>query len=117
MITYQPIASTGSPNYTPINIDETSSLTPVIIHTSHATAIDELWLDAYNTSNTPELLYLIIGNTNNQNTIQVQIPPQRGIVPVLKGVRVSNGVQVKAYASTANKISIIANTINRITVS
>ena len=116
-VTYQPIPASGSPTYAPIIIDVTLAASAKVIHTASSTSIDELWIDAFNTGLNAELLYVIIGANSPQNIITIPIPPQRGLIPLFKGVRFSSGIVISAYASTPNTVSVLANTINRLVVS
>ena len=111
--TYQIDHLSESINYGPIVVASTDNSTPTLLHTAHATNIDEIWLEAYNFGNTDVTLTISYGGTNPENRIIQVIPASRGSIPLLKGIRCSGSLTVSAHASTANSVSIIGS-VNRI---
>ena len=68
---------------------------------------DEIWLYAYN-SHTADLLLTIEfgGVTAPDDNIVVTIPFKSGLVLVVPGLILQNGTAVKAFAASANLITI-----------
>jgi len=79
-----------------------------------AGTFDEIWLWAYNAHTTNVTLTVQYGGVvaPDQN-IKVAIPFQGGLVPILPGLILQNGLIIKAFASVANVITLIGyvNTI------
>lgn len=111
--TYQLATLTNSTNFLPINIGAIAPGSPTLIHTADSTNFDELWLDAYNYSSNDGFLYLMLGGSASHQILTTPIPAQRGLIPVVKGLRFTGGVVISAYASSANIISVIGS-LNRI---
>ena len=85
------------------------------IHTAHATSTDEVWLWAYNSHTADVVLTLEWGGaTAPDNNIKVTIPFLAGAVAVTPGFRLTNSLVVKAFAGTANVITLTGY-VNRIT--
>ena len=91
------------------------------IHTASATAttIDELWLYAYNNDTASVVLTIEFGGvTAPKDVIKSTITSQSGLVLICAGLVVQGNATakvVRAFAATANKISIFGY-VNRITV-
>jgi hypothetical protein len=89
------------------------------IHTAHSTSIDEVWLWAYNSHTADVLLTIEFGGaTAPDNNIVVTIPksnanPAPGLVAVVPGLCLTNSLTVKAFAATANVITL-SGYVNRI---
>lgn len=80
------------------------------IHTGPTTVADyhKIWIDAVNTSTSPVKLTIEWGEATAPNgNIEVTIPPEAGLVPVING-RLFKGnataLIVKAFAATTNVI-------------
>ncbi len=87
-----------------------------LIHTAVAgtTDIDECWLFAHNSSTAGVKLTLEVGGvTAPDNTIEVTLPPEEGLMQVLPGLLLQNGLHIKAFASAANVVTIYGF-VNRI---
>ena len=79
------------------------------IHTavSGTTDLDEIWLWAQNSSTGDVKLTLEWGEaTAPDGNIEVTIPGEQGLVQVVPGLLLQNGLVVKAFASSANVILI-----------
>lgn len=102
----------------PIKIAATSTA-GTAIHTAvagtTAGTFDEIWLWAYNSHSADLLLTIEFGGADapDQN-ICVTIPAQSGLVPVVPGLILQNGATVKAFAASANLITI-SGFVNEIT--
>lgn len=85
------------------------------IHTAHATALDEIWIYAVNSSDTNVKLTIEWGEvTAPDGNIEGTIPAEGGLVLVIPGLILTNSLVVKAFAGTAN-VLIIHGFVNRIT--
>jgi hypothetical protein len=111
--TYQIAALSSTTNYLPVNVVSTVSTSPTVLHTAHATNIDELWFSAFNYGNLDALLTLTLGGAATHQRMGITIPAQRGLVTVLPGYRVSGGIIIGAFCNIANTVSITGS-INRI---
>ena len=114
MATYAVQIPSGSTNGRMVKVATTA--TPgTLIHTAHATAVDEIYIWAVNTDTTARKLTVEFGGTTApDDLIEMTIQPECGPVLVVDGVRVTGGVAIRAFAATANVINILSN-VNRIT--
>jgi len=72
-----------------------------------AGTFDEIWLWAYNGHTADVVLTLEWGGaTVPDQNIVVTIPFKSGLVPVAPGLILQNGMVVKAFAATANVITL-----------
>ena len=85
------------------------------IHTAHATALDEIWLYAHNSSAATVKLTLEFGGTAAPDDhIEINIGAEgTGLVLVSPGLLLTNSLVVKAFAATANVITLTGY-VNRI---
>lgn len=68
---------------------------------------DEIWLWAYNGHTANVVLTIEFGgNAVPDQNIIVTIPFKAGLVPIVPGFILQNGMVVKAFAATANVITI-----------
>jgi hypothetical protein len=106
--TYQIIPLTGnSGSFNPINITSISSASPNTLHTASTTDFDELWLECYNYSNSDVILTLGIGGMAAHQRLTQVVPFGRGLVPLIRGTKLSGGTTIQAYSSVANAVSIL----------
>lgn len=107
MATFTKLKLSNSTNGRPIEVAATS--TPgTLLHDAHATALDELWLYAINTSASDVLLTIEFGGTTaTDDHIIVTVPARSGLVQIVPGVPVTGSVAVRAFAATANVINIV----------
>lgn len=86
-----------------------------LIHTAHATSIDEIWLYAFNSDTVDRLLTIEYGSgTAPDDNIVVNIPTKSGLVLVVPGLTLTNSLVVRAFAAAANVVTI-NGFVNRIT--
>ena len=91
------------------------------IHTASTTAttIDELWLYGYNNETSSVVLTIEYGGvTSPKDVIKSSMAAQAGLVLLVAGLVLQGNATakiVRAFAATANKISIFGY-VNRITV-
>ena len=114
MAAYSKLKLSGSTDGRGIKVVATATL-GTTIHTAHATALDELWLWAVNSDTTDRKLTIEFGGaTSPDDLIEVTIPAEAGLIPVVPGIHLTDSVVVTAFAATANVIMIHGYT-NRIT--
>ena len=104
----------GSTNGRGVKVAATA--TPgTLVHTAHATSLDEVWLWCVNTDSSARKLTVEFGGTTSpDDLIEVSIPPESGLVLVSPGLTVTGGVVVRAFAATANVLVVMGH-VNRIT--
>jgi hypothetical protein len=84
------------------------------IHTAHATATDEIWLYAVNSSTSSVKLTIEWGEATAPNgNIEVTVLPEAGLVTVIPGLLLTGSLVVKAFAGTTNVI-VLHGFVNRI---
>ncbi len=90
------------------NIKVAASATPgTTIHTAHATALDEIWLYAVNSSASDVKLTIEWGEaTAPDGNIEYTVKAENGLYLIVPGLLLSNSLVVKAFAATANVICI-----------
>lgn len=113
MATFQKIILSGSTNGRSVLVAATA--TPgTTIHTAHATAYDEIWLWATNTTTTDKLVTVEFGSTTSPNDTHIQtVPAQSGPQLLIPGWLLTNSLVLKVFAATANLV-IINGYVNRI---
>ena len=115
MATYSKVLLSGSTNGRAIKVAATAS-PGTTIHTavSGTSSLDEVWIYAENTSTANVLLTIEFGGTTSpDDQIIATIAPQGGLALLVPGICVNNGVVIKAFAATANVITIVGF-VNRI---
>ena len=116
MSTFSRVLLSGSTNGRPIKITTTSSPGDTI-HTavSSTSSWDEIWLWCVNTDTSPIKLTVQWGGTSSpDDSIEQTIPPESGLFLVSPGLNLNNSLVVKAFAATANLLTI-SGYANRIT--
>ena len=100
----------GSTDGKPIKVVQTATAGDTV-HTAvagtTAGTFDEIWLWAYNGHTDAVQLTIEFGGVTvpDQNII-VSLASKSGLVPIVPGLILQNGMVVKAFASTANVITI-----------
>lgn len=112
--TFQAVPLSGSTNGRPIPIAATA--TPgTLLHTAHASALDEVYLYAANITAAAVTLTIQFGGvTTGDNLVVTSISANSGPVQLAFGQRLTGGVEVRAFAATANAINM-TGVVNRIT--
>lgn len=113
MAAYSKEFLSGSVNGRPIKVALAAS-PGTLIHTAHATAKDEVWLWASNTDSFDRSLTIEFGGTTNPDDRMVMGIPAGEKVLICEGLPLSGGLLARAFASTANVITV-AGYVNRIT--
>lgn len=107
MATFSKIPLSGSTNGKGILVAATA--TPgTLIHTavSGTTSFDEIWLYCQNTSTSSVALDIEYGGTATADLIEITIPGESGLVLVVPGLFLNNGLAVRAWAGTTNVLAI-----------
>lgn len=107
MATFSKIPLSGSTNGKGILVAATA--TPgTLIHTavSGTTSFDEIWLYCQNTSTSSVALDVEYGGTATADNIEITIPGESGLVLVVPGLFLNNGLVVRAWAGTTNVLAI-----------
>jgi hypothetical protein len=114
MATYSKIQLSGGT--TGKNIKVVATATPgTLIHTAHATSIDEVWLWCANSDTVDRKLTIEFGGVAvPDDTIEITIPLEDGPYLVIPGWTLKNSLEVRAFAATAN-VLLINGFVNRIT--
>lgn len=108
----------GSTDGKPIKITAIATA-GTLLHTAvvgqTAGTYDEIWLWAYNSDPNEVILTIEFGGADapDQN-IKLPIPSLSGLVPVVPGLILQNGLTVKAFASKANVLTL-SGFVNAIT--
>jgi len=93
-----------------------ASATPgITIHTAQSgtSGLDEIWLYADNSSSATVKLTVEFGGTAEKDQIELNIPGESGLVLVVPGLVLNNSLVTRAFAGTANVVSITGY-VNRI---
>jgi len=115
MATMSKVLLSGSTNGKAIKVAQTATAGDTI-HTavSGASDLDEIWLWAVNSSGSDVKLTLEWGEaTAPDGNIEVTIEAESGLVQVVPGLLLQNGLVVKAFAATTNVI-LLHGFVNRI---
>jgi len=111
-----PVIPSGSTNGRPIKIVAIS--TPgTLLHTAVAgiTSLDEVWVWATNNDTVSRNLTIELGGvTSPDDLIVLGIDAKQGHFLVIAGVRLNNGVAIRAFGSAANVLCCAVN-VNRYT--
>ena len=84
------------------------------VHTAHATALDEIWLYAVNSSASSVKLTIEYGEeAAPDGNIELTIAAESGLTLVIPGLLLRNSLVVKAFAATTNVV-MIHGYVNRI---
>jgi hypothetical protein len=115
MATFSKLPLSGSTNGKGINVSATAT-TGTTIHTavSGTSSFDEVWMYAVNTSTSSVKLTVEYGGVATVDNIEITIPGESGLVLVVPGLFLNNGLVVSAFAATTNVLSIHGY-VNRVT--
>lgn len=114
MTTYSKVKLSGSTDGRMIKVAATATL-GTTVHTAHATALDEIYLWAVNSDTSERKLTIEFGGAAApDNLIEVTIPPESGLVPIVPGFILTNSLVVTAFAASANVV-MVGGFVNRIT--
>jgi hypothetical protein len=116
MSTYTKTLLSGSTNGMGIKVAATATA-GTLIHTavSGTSSLDEVWLYAYNSHTAAVELTIEYGDaTAPDHNIKVTLASKSGLSLIVPGLLLQNEKTVKAFAGTANVITI-SGFVNRIT--
>jgi hypothetical protein len=114
MATFTKLKLSGSTDGKAVKVVQTATA-GTTIHTAHATALDEIWLYAHNSSASSVKLTLEFGGVAAPDDhIEINIGPEgTGLVLVAPGLLLTNSLVVKAFAGTTNVVTLTGY-VNRI---
>jgi hypothetical protein len=114
MATFTKLKLSGSTDGKAIKVVQTATA-GTTIHTAHATALDEIWLYAHNSSSSPVKLTLEFGGVAAPDDhIEINIGSEgTGLVLVSPGLLLTNSLVVRAFAGTSNVVTLTGY-VNRI---
>jgi hypothetical protein len=116
MANYTKQKLSGSTSGKMIKVSASGSAGANTIHTAIAGSVDmdEIWLYAQNLDTTYKALSLMWGgSTYPDDWVEVNVPPQAGLMLVIPGLIMNGSNVVKAYADEANVVTI-GGFVNRI---
>ena len=113
MATFSKVKFSESTDGLPVKVVQTATA-GTLIHTAHATALDEVWLYAYNGHTADVVLTVEYGGATvpDQNII-ITIPTKAGLTLIVPGLLLTNSKEIRAFAATANVITL-SGFVNRI---
>jgi hypothetical protein len=114
MATFSKTTLSGSTNGRQIKVVATAS-SGTLIHTAHATALDEIWLYAVNDTATDRLLTIQWGGTTaTDDDIEFTVKAQNGLYLIVPGLLLTGGTVVRAFCAAAANAIQISGYVNRI---
>ena len=113
MATFSKIKFSESTDGLPVKVVQTVTA-GTLVHTAHASALDEVWLYAYNGHSADVVLTVEFGGASvpDQNIV-LTVGTKSGLALVVPGLILTNSKTLKAFAATANVITL-SGYINRI---
>ena len=107
MATYSKVALSGASDGLNNKIASILAGAGDVVHTAHASALDEVWLYACNTSTSDVKLTIEWGATSDDERLtEITITAEAGGVLVIPGLLIANSLVVKAFAATTNVINV-----------
>ena len=78
-----------------------------LLHTAHASSLDEIWLWATNTSTSAVKLTIEFGGvTSPDDLMEFSVPAEDGAYLVIPGWTLTNSLVLRAFAASANVINV-----------
>lgn len=117
MATFSKAKLSGSTDGLPIKVAATAIGSADTIHTAVAGTdnFDEIWIWAVNNSSSAIKLTICWGGaTDVDHTIEYTVAAEEGLKMIIPGLILQNAKVVKAFAATANQITILGF-VNKIT--
>lgn len=115
MATFSKQVLSGSTNGRGIEVTATAIGSGTTIHTASSASLDEIWLYAANQTATAQTLTIGWGATTAEDTIDILIPGDSGLILVVPGLILTNSLVVRAAATNAPDDITIFGYVNRIT--
>ena len=116
MATYSKTFLSASTNGKGIKVAATSTA-GTLLHTAVAgtTNLDEIWIYAVNSSSTDSKVTLEWGEaTAPDGNIEITVPFEEGLMLLVPGLLLQNGLTLKAFADVTNVV-IIHGYVNKVT--
>jgi hypothetical protein len=114
MATFSKQKFSESVNGRQIKVAATAS-SGTLIHTAHATALDEIWLYAVNDTATDRLLTIQWGGTTTtDDDIEFTVKAQNGLYLIIPGLILTGSTTVRAFCAAAANAILISGYIHRI---
>ncbi len=114
MTTITKLNLSGSTSGRPVKVVATATA-GTLVHTAHATDLDELWLWAVNSDTVDRKLTIEAGGvTAPDDLIEFTVPAEDGLHLVIPGIPYTGSVVVRAFAAAANVVTV-SGYVNRIT--
>jgi hypothetical protein len=114
MATFSKVVLSGGTSGADILVAATATA-GTLIHTAHATALDEVWLWAVNNTTSDVVLTIEFGGTTSTKDLIIQtVTTKSGLMTIVPGICLTGSLVVRAFAGTTNVISV-AGFVNRIT--
>lgn len=98
------------------NVKVAATATPgTLIHTAHASALDEIWLWAVNSDASDHKLTIEFGGTTApDDLVEFTVPAEDGPHLIVPGWILTGGLVVRGFAASANLV-LVNGYVNRIT--
>lgn len=114
MATFSKLKLSGSTDGKMIKVVATATA-GTLIHTAHATALDEIWVYAVNSDATARKLTIEFGGVGApDDLIEQTLAPEGGLTLIVPGLILTNSAVLRAFAASANLV-LVAGFVNRIT--
>ncbi len=116
MATYSKHIISGSTAGAPIAISASAASTANALHVcgTGTTTLDEVWVQAFNTSTTDYLLTVLIGGTTTNNQMMYTVPGQSGPYQILAGHPIHSAATISAFGTAGNLSIKCLGYVNRI---
>ncbi len=114
MASLTPVIPSGSTDGKPVKIAATATA-GTLFHTAHATALDEINMYLSNTDTVDRNVTVEFGGATAPDWNVVFKVPAGQTILAIPGVRLTNSLTVKAFASAANVVNMLGN-VNRAVV-
>jgi hypothetical protein len=102
-----PLSASSYGMQIPINGTTSGSATPIHTAVTGSSAIDEIWMYAYNDATASIMLSINWGSlVEPANVVRSTLPSQSGRILIIDGKLLYNGLLISAYAGTGSYISI-----------
>ncbi len=116
MASFSKLPLSGSVNGRQVKVVATATV-GTLIHTAIAgtSDLDEIWLWAYNHDTVARVLTIEYGGVASpDNLITVNLSPQSGLILVVPGLLLQNGLVVGAFVAAAANLIMLSGYVNRI---
>ncbi len=109
-MSFKKVPLSADPRNQGLKITPTDLAGAVVVHTAisgtNETQYDEVSVMAHNSSVNDVKIFMDLGSGDSARIVEQIIQKETGMVPVLLGHRCDNATEIKAYAETADVISL-----------